>query len=129
MDPALHARPVAYVEDMSRAEGQLLQLRIHRGDRPLAVVTTRDDRPWRTFSPDEQVRLLVRTEFDARGNPQLEYIVDDFGAKWGGLVARICAAVLCDLGAIAALLITRRRPSGATRFPPPLPRGGGARPA
>lgn len=122
MAPAVHGRVLDYVEDESRAEGQVLRVQLYSGDSPFALVSTRDDRPWRTFARDESVRVLHRSGLDRRGHPTLEYIIDDFAAMWGGLLARASAAVFCDIAAVVALLLGRRRPSAATRFPPPLPR-------
>ena len=121
-DPAVHGEVVGYVEDNSRAEGQVLLVRLFSHNSHYATVTVRDDRPWRTFMPEERVRLLFRSGLDRRGHPTLEYIIDDFAARWGGLIARAGAAVLCDVAAVVALLVTRRRPSAARHFPPPIPR-------
>ncbi|MBE2214500.1 MAG: hypothetical protein IAE82_11570 [Opitutaceae bacterium] len=123
-DGADRGRVLGYVEDVHAAEGQVLEFDLgpsQPGSRPV-VLTTRDDRPWRTFAPGEDVHLLRRVRVTPRGYVVTEYIIDDFAAKWGGLFARAVAAVLCDIGAVAALLLGRRRPSAATRFPPPLPR-------
>lgn len=123
MDPSLTARAVEYVEDENAAEGQRLQLQLMSHGRPLGTVTVRDDRPWCTVDRGDEVRLLIRPSHVRRG-PDFEYIVADFAAKWGGLLARSAAAVLCDMAAVAALLLARRRPSAALRFPPPVPRAG-----
>lgn len=123
-DGILRGRVLGYVEDVHAAEGQVLQVDLAAGgpgSRPI-LVTARDDRPWRTFSTGEEVRLLQRVTVGPRGYPVAEYIVEDFGAMWGGLLARAGAAVLCDVAAIGILIVGRRRPSAATRFPPPLPR-------
>lgn len=118
------AHVLDYVDDLDAAEGQVLRIELRGsepGRRPV-IATTRDDRPWRTFEPGEEVRLLQRTQVTARGYVFTAYIIDDFAAMWGGLFARAAAAVLCDIAAVAALILGRRRPSAASRFPPPLPR-------
>jgi len=118
------ARVIGYTEDLNAAEGQVLQLQFldPESGPVVGTVTTRDDRPWRTFAVGEEVTLLERPRVTARGRLISEYIVDDFAAKWGGLIAVAVAGAVCDIGAIALVLLGRRRPSAASRFPPPLPR-------
>lgn len=122
MDPAVHGIAVDYIEDSTQSEGHVLRVRLFSGDQPFATVTTRDDRPWRTFQPGERLQVLFRSGRDTHGRPTLEYIVDDFAATWGALMARVLGAILCNLAALGALLLGRRRPSAAPRFPPPVPR-------